>query len=118
MTSSVAGPASLRLSNAGASCVAELQHTPSVHMADPHHIRESNMLFPHQPLCQDISYLISSGNIHKIKFFIFYLLPQEVVPDFNMLGAIMEFQISRDGNGRLVVHGENGGFFNLLFQFD
>ena len=79
-----------------ASCRLNLQHTPSTYTMDSHHLCKAVVFLSHQleALHKDVSHLVSSGNKLKIKFFFIDFLPEEVVVDFDVFGAIMKLWVS------------------------
>jgi hypothetical protein len=74
------------------------------------------VLLLHQALRQDVSNLISSRGVLNIQFLFVYLLSEKMVPDFDVLRTVMKLWIACDGNCGLVVHSEDGSFFDFCFN--
>ena len=87
----------------------QLQHAPSAKAAHTHRIPELVKQRGGQTLCQCIGDLVPGGGVAKLHRSVFDDLPQEVVTDINVLGAIMEFWVFGDHNGGLVANVEDGG---------
>ena len=70
-------------------------------MMDTHCLCKTVVLLLHQALHQDVSHLVSSRNKLKIKFFFIDFLPEDVVVEFDVFGAIMKLWVScSDGKVR------------------
>jgi len=92
----------------------QIQHAPSAKVAYTHGIPELIVQCRGQALYQHISHLIPSRDILQLHCVVINDLPQEVVTNINIFGAVMELGVLSDCDGGLVVNEEGSGMKSAL----
>jgi hypothetical protein len=96
----------------------QIQHAPLAKAVYTYGIPEPIVQCRGQALCQHISHLIPSREILQLHHVVIDDLPQEVVTNVDMFGAVVELRVLSDHNGRLVVDEEGSGMKSALSKLE